>query len=682
MSATEGPMQRERRARRPADESAGPVDPGSGQAASPAIPPFNPAAWVSQATRTVDVSTSAATLLAVLADQNLGDLPVGLEAENRDLVQRLAAALRTQTPLYALTAALVAPYLAAALAPGEATPQQALQANLHHLLEHQYAAPDRGTFDPWAGLAEWLWSHEAAWAVADMADQLGAARVRELAPEEYRRLRATYIARIEPGILHARLGHLLLAYAQEFAKVVVELLNLPAADAEQRDSLLGRRAWAAITELLPPAQPSATPQRPAFLEDNHLRVMNADHYHALREALYLNTFARVEGQPWPTADLRPAGVPGQAILRPPAADSGMTVPIEQVEHWARAMWRQQKELSDLDADALDALCAIWLYQARTAGDRAVADIDGLLAMRGIQPRQREYGGRKRIGYEKEQREEMMRAVAHIQNLWINVGEAATQDDRPGAPTRAVQSRAFVVTDRVGQVDPNGEMVDIERFVFRPGEVFAHYLMGPGSQTALLSARALKYDPYRQVSEKRLARFLSWQWRTSGTSDHQTRLYRVQTLLDAVGKSTDIRYPHRTRDRLEKALDTLKDDAVIAAWHYTGWDEDVATKRGWLGHWLAGTVLIEPPRVVQESRPPSTLAPVRSGRPGIGQSIPVAELMARVRERRQELKLSQALVAAALGVTQSYFSKLERGAAGDKQISADLKQRLIAWLQEH
>jgi len=116
--------------------------------------------------------------------------------------------------------------------------------------------------------------------------------------------------------------------------------------------------------------------------------------------------------------------------------------------------------------------------------------------------------------------------------------------------------------------------------------------------------------------------------------------------------------------------------------YTGWDEDVATKRGWLGHWLASTVLIEPPQVVQESSPTSTLATARSGRPGIGQATPVAELMARVRERRQELKLSQALVAAALGVTQSYFSKLERGAAGDKQISADLKQRLIDWLGEH
>ena len=63
-------------------------------------------------------------------------------------------------------------------------------------------------------------------------------------------------------------------------------------------------------------------------------------------------------------------------------------------------------------------------------------------------------------------------------------------------------------------------------------------------------------------------------------------------------------------------------------------------------------------------------------------MPVADLMARVKERRLELKLSQALVAADLGVTQSYFSKLERGAAGDKQVSADLKQRLVDWVQRH
>ena len=31
--------------------------------------------------------------------------------------------------------------------------------------------------------------------------------------------------------------------------------------------------------------------------------------------------------------------------------------------WAQRMWEQRKELSDLDADVLDALCGLWLTQA-------------------------------------------------------------------------------------------------------------------------------------------------------------------------------------------------------------------------------------------------------------------------------------------------------------------------------
>ena len=41
------------------------------------------------------------------------------------------------------------------------------------------------------------------------------------------------------------------------------------------------------------------------------------------------------------------------------------MPPEEVEAWAQRMWRQREELSDLDADALDILSALWLYQART-----------------------------------------------------------------------------------------------------------------------------------------------------------------------------------------------------------------------------------------------------------------------------------------------------------------------------
>ena len=142
---------------------------------------------------------------------------------------------------------------------------------------------------------------------------------------------------------------------------------------------------------------------------------------------------------------------------------------------------------------------------------------------------------------------MQQALAHIQNLWINIADV---DGADGA-RRSLQSRAFVITDRYGVTDASGTMVDMERFVFQPGRVFAQFLMGPGQQTALLSAKALKYDPYRQTWEKRLSRFLSWQWRVSSDGGARAQPYRVgdPARRRAGGRSTRAS-PSRTRERLE------------------------------------------------------------------------------------------------------------------------------------
>jgi DNA-binding XRE family transcriptional regulator len=404
--------------------------------------------------------------------------------------------------------------------------------------------------------------------------------------------------------------------------------------------------------------------------------MSSAHYQALREALYKNTFRQVDGNPWPTAQLLKGGVLGQAQLRPPAADGQALLPPEQVELWATAMWQQREELSDLDADALDALSSLWLNQARTVQDRAVADVDGLLALRGIKPKGK--GGGRRAGYEPEQREEMLRALSHIQNLWINIAEVEVYEETGGrrgrAPVRqTIQSRAFVITDRVGQLQMNGYM-DVRKFIFRPGEVFAHFLLGPGHQTALLSAMALKYDPYRQTWEKRLARYLSWQWRTKARNSDYLRPYRVATLLDAVGKDLDERRPAVTRERLEKALDLLQRDGVIAAWQYDRWEEGLARQRGWGHTWLEATLLIEPPEAVKEQYQPLE----RQRQPAPRAALP-AGLGERIKRRRKDLGLNQKEAGELLGVTQAYISMLERGKIGGDRLSAAFRQRLETWL---
>ena len=55
---------------------------------------------------------------------------------------------------------------------------------------------------------------------------------------------------------------------------------------------------------------------------------------------------------------------------------------------------------------------------------------------------------------------------------------------------------------------------------------------------------------------------------------------MQTLLLTIGEEIDARNPVRTKNRLEKALTTLQEDKVVAAWEYApGWDKNHRRPQG-------------------------------------------------------------------------------------------------------
>ncbi len=417
-----------------------------------------------------------------------------------------------------------------------------------------------------------------------------------------------------------------------------------------------------------------------ILESN-LVVPGFSSYEALREALAKNTFSQREDTPWPTAELKEGQSTGQAQLIPALLDEHPLMPPDEVEKWSELMWKQREELSDLDADALDMLSHVWLAQAGSADDYAVGDVDEFLVMRGLKPKQG--GDGRRGGFEPEQRTEMLKALSHIQNLWLNMGEVEFQEERASRRGRrkksvrnAVQSRAFVITDRMGQIRLDGQL-DVNRFMFRPGVLFSRFLYGPGRQTALLSAKAVQYDPYRQRWEKRLARYLSWQWRLRAQHGNFNRAYLVEALLEAVGETPGNynRYPARVRERLEKALETLVEDKVIAGWEYQEWNEATADQRGWAKFWLATSVLIAPPQSIRE-----TYHLLRQHLDNneldlalLSGSWVWAEL---VKAHRKERGLSQTEAALELGVSQGYLSKLEKGQVS---VSDELENRLKQWV---
>ncbi len=622
--------------------------------------------------RTVDVETYGEALLDFLATAESGRAVAARDAQDA-------------IPLYELTAALISPVVRARLGARPTEGDEAAgRANLVALMGYLFDTPGVLGYDPWRGMIEWLRSRQVAWDAAALADDLGAERVRALSADEYQGLLAAYRSRRQPHDLRERWDQFLQTYIQELARTVVAVLDLDPADPLRRDVFLGATAFrnpAALVTARP--LPLASDALSSLADQDTLAVMNGAHYQALREALYKGTFVEEEGTPWPTAALTRGAVQGQAQLRPPGADRRGELTPDQIEAWSKLMWDHQKELSDLDADALDALSALWLAQARSSNGLGIADVDGMLLMRGVQPRLLASGRRK--GYYPSQREDMQKALAHIQNIWLNIAtfDAPPDDEGRGQRSRALQSRAFIITDRYGTVDETGTMVDMERFIFRPGEVFARFLLGPGQQTALLSAKALHYDGYRQTFEKRLARFFSWQWPAS-TGSSPVQAYRVEVLLDAVGKAPERRRASPFRERFEAALDTLQRDGVIAGWQYDDWDESATERRDWLADWRACTVLVTAPEtiVAHYRAARQAVLPAAAAPPADGRAAPAPEdLGALIKARRLALGWHQEQVAAALGISQGHLSKLERGKLAHALPSPKLVERVHRWLAE-
>lgn len=233
---------------------------------------------------------------------------------------------------------------------------------------------------------------------------------------------------------------------------------------------------------------------------------------------------------------------------------------------------------------------------------------------------------------------------------------------------------------MGQRRMDGRL-DIHTFIFRPGKVFAIFLSGPGRQTALLSAKALQYDLNNERWEKRLTRYLSWQWRCRAHSVTYKQPYRIEILLEAVGEKLNTSRPHRTRERLEKAMERLLTDGVLKGWQYEQWDENIASQYGWAKKWLQATVSVEPPDNIRNQyqnlgryeTPAQTLRAPKAA--------PAARNMLgdQIEQHRRKRGLAQAAAAHQLGITQSYLSKLESGTAKPNH---DLLERIQLWLQRN
>ncbi len=396
-------------------------------------------------------------------------------------------------------------------------------------------------------------------------------------------------------------------------------------------------------------------------------------YQRLRSSMHANGFQHHEGSTFPLAAIEESDAKGTIEMKPPHIDE-LPLPADELETLSTQMFEQARRLSPMESHTLDALSHIWIMQATHPEARAVVDIDELLALRGLKPKKG--GSGRRGGYMPEQRQDMLHALARIRNLWLRIDELATYEDN-GSKTkkgrrqtrRGVAGPAFVITGVGGQNRLDGGL-DVDRVSFTPGEVLGLYLWGPGRQTAIIDKIILRYDPYRQEQESTLARYLSWQWKIRSQTGTYSKPYRISTLLKESRLQLNTDEPRRTRERLEKALDTLHRDGVIRSWRYKSWNLADAPRVGWAEPWLQELIIIEPPASVVSYY----LQNLRGALPD-GEPAPLAD---RLRATRERLELTQAQASEDTDVSQQSYSRAERG----KGVSAANRGKLEAWLASH
>lgn len=341
------------------------------------------------------------------------------------------------------------------------------------------------------------------------------------------------------------------------------------------------------------------------LPNPHVEVANASAYQETRMACSIKKFSVLEGNRWPMIDLTTPSRKLKAIaeLRPdPEKEPYLT--DMQLALWQKRMGEYVMAMDDLTADVMDIISAKWLRKAEQWQDMVAVTADDFLQMRAIQKHK---SGTGRLGgYMEEQRREISCHLSILSNTWITVMEMEIIELTNGKKGTYRKRTSWAGRSRAILVDTvKGQMDDLEGFKpyswdVRPGGVFARFLFGPGRQTALLSQRALEYDPYYQKWEKRLTRYLSYQWRIRQGTKSYFQPFTVETILKGIGETVDTKHPIRTKKRLEKAWNRLRKDGIIGSWRYeTGIDESIVGKKGWWKAWLEWKVIIEPPKEIIE-----------------------------------------------------------------------------------
>ena len=526
--------------------------------------------------------------------------------------------------------------------------------------------------DYWLEFAEWKWTHLIAWAM-DEADQAGNNDVETfLFDEEIFLPNAHYLTQI---------------YAQDTAQWLVDAIDVDGIDVDWLGELMGLpRVFKKPAEKGKPvtkegAEIVALPvEVKTPLNPEYLPISAHAAAHAARRALAMGPKWKMDmetGEFWPMFNLtnRKGTVKGSAFMRPTDVDPTILYGPELKKWQARMLEYARKHLDDMAADVYDAIMAEWMDRAQYAEQMVTITLDRIMEYRALKPKTDEKGYRR--GHQQKHKEAIARRVMALAGVFVKFDEVeVTEVDSKGKKRRVKWSGRgplMQIDVEYTKKTEDGKQ-EVMGYHCRPGLPVAMGLFGPGRTTARLAKITLEMDPYRERYEKRLLRYFAYLWRVRQTNGDYNVPVKVATILEEIGLEVEKKNPARTKERLETALDRLKERGAITGWEYEGQaDESIVGARGWADKWLEWRVSVEPPAFIMDHYREKINNP-EPKRP----ALPAGELREAIREARKERGLTIAQAAEEIGISKSMLSMIENGRA---KIGPRVRPKIEKWLNQ-
>jgi len=399
------------------------------------------------------------------------------------------------------------------------------------------------------------------------------------------------------------------------------------------------------------------------------------YYHA-RDLIARGQLSQSNGETWPTGQIKEKDFTADVKIGPDPAKADYLAE-DEIAEWQIKAASYAQTMDDDAADVLDYITLQVIERAKDKDQDVTFNADGFYELRGIQ--KHKAGNGCRGGYDNKLRDNFAREVEKLANTWVHVDEMVVieldeKGKRRRSKKRGLESPAIIISARAGHMN-NSKHIGSDAYKGRLGSLFAESIFGVARQTACISEKAIGYDSYRKKPEKRLTRYLSWQWRIRQGSGNYSQPYKVSCLLDAIRVEIDPKHPTCTRDRLEKALDTLQADNVVSTWQYgKGCDENIVGTKGWAERWKEWLVILEPP---QDIIAHYSAIPKRKPKNAKAQPVTSDDIAERMRDAIDSLDWTNLQAAKDIGI---HHTTLSRALNGETLTPATLK-KINGWLDK-